>query len=89
MRLRRRTPRDVKASITEAVRVRDEATARLAAARDMLIMQRERGRAERATVIAAIRRMREANNLSGMILDAVERETREADDSGAAGCRPD
>jgi hypothetical protein len=79
----RRRPRDVKASIEGAVRARDDATTRLAEARDLIAVQRERARAERATIIAALKKMREANNLAGLILDSVERDTGDGD--GRAG----
>jgi hypothetical protein len=88
MRIRIRRPRkDVKASIAGAERARDDANSRLAAARDMIAVQGERARAERATIIAAIRRMREQNHLSQLILDTVEKET--GDVPGAGGGRAD
>ena len=82
MRLRRR-PRDVKASINDAVRAREDAATRLAEARDLIAVQGERARAERVTIIAAIKRMREQNHLSQLILDTVEKETGDGD--GKAG----
>lgn len=85
MRLLRRRPSDVKASIEGAVRAREDATTRLAEARDLIAVQRERARAERVTIIASLKKMREANNLSGLILDSVERDTGAGDDAGKAG----
>ncbi len=84
MRLRRR-PRDVKASIEDAVRAREDANTRLAEARNLIAGQRERARAERATIIASLRKMRAQNNLSRLILDSVERDTGAAHDAGKAG----
>jgi hypothetical protein len=79
---RLRKAKDVKASIDEATRASEEAAGRLADARDLLAVQRERGRAERVTIIAALKRMREANNLAGLILDHVERQTGENGEAG-------
>jgi len=84
MRLRRR-PRDVRASIAGAVRAREDANTRLAEARDLIAGQRERARAERATIIASLRKMRAQNNLSRLILDSVERDTGAAHDAGTPG----
>lgn len=81
MQLRRR--KDIAASINAAVNARGDANDRLAAARDLIAVQGERARAERVTVIAALRKMREQNNLARMLLDTME---RGADgDAGAAG----
>jgi hypothetical protein len=84
MRLRR-AHKDVKASITGAVRAREEATARLAETRDLIAVQRERARAEKATIIASLKKMRAANNLSALIMGDVEKGTGTGDDAGAAG----
>lgn len=81
MRLRRH--RDVKSSIGAAVRAKDDANHRLTEARDVTATQQERARAERATIITALARMRQANNLARMLLDTVERET--GGDHGEAG----
>jgi F0F1-type ATP synthase membrane subunit b/b' len=86
MRVRRRH-KEIASSIDAAVRAREDANDRLAAARDMIAVQGERARAERATIITALRRMREQNNLARLILDTVEKET--GDDAGAAGRRSD
>jgi hypothetical protein len=78
----RRTKEDVKASIDEATRASEEAAGRLAEARDLLAVQKERARSERVTIIAALKRMRAANNLAGMILDTVEQQTGEPGETG-------
>lgn len=79
MRLRRRRPaKDVAASIEDAARAREDATGRLEEARDLIAVQRERARYEQATIIAALKRMRENNNLARMIMDTVERDTNDA-----------
>jgi hypothetical protein len=76
MRFRKgRRPDDIRASADAAVRARENATARLTETRDLIAVQAERARHERATIIAAVRKMREQNNLAGMILDEVERGT--------------
>ena len=82
MRLRKRK-RDVIASIDAAAHASSDAQARLAEARDTLAVQRERARGERETIIAAIKRYREQNNLARLILDSVEKET--GNDAGTAG----
>lgn len=82
MRLRRH--RDVKSSIGAAVRAKDDANHRLTEARDVIAAQRERARAERATIITALARMRQADNLARMLLDTVERETGEHGEAGGA-----
>jgi hypothetical protein len=73
--VRLRRTKDVKTSIGAATRASEEAAGRLAETRDLLAAQKERARAEKATIIAALARMREANNLARMILDTVEKET--------------
>jgi hypothetical protein len=74
MRLRRGRPRDdIRASADAAVAAREEAAARLAETRDLVAVQAERARNERVTIIAAVRKMREQENLAGLILDEVER----------------
>jgi hypothetical protein len=73
---KRRRPKDVKASADEAVDARESAAARLSETRDLIAAQAERARQERATIIAAVRKMREQDNLTGLILDEVERGTR-------------
>ena len=83
MRLRRKTARDIASSIDEATRARDDANARLADARDVIAVQRERARHERETIIAGLKKMRQQNNLARLIMDTVEREA--GDDSGQAG----
>ena len=84
--MRRRARKDVAASIDAAARARDDANARLAETRDLLAVQNEQARDERHTIIAALRRMREANNLARMILDTVERQTGDGPhEPGAAG----
>jgi len=75
----------VRASIEDAARAREEANLRLVTARDLVAVQRERARAERVTIIAAIRKMRESNNLSGLIFDGLEQEMGAADDAGKTG----
>lgn len=75
--MRPRRHKDVKSSIRAATKAAEEAAERLAATQDMLAVQKERARAERITIIAALKRMREANNLARMILDTVEREAGE------------
>jgi hypothetical protein len=75
----------VTASIEAAVRARADAAGRLAEARDVIAVQSERARSERKTIIAALRQMREANNLSRLIMDTVERDTGASDDAGASG----
>ena len=82
MRLRRR-PSEVTSSIDEAVRAREDANQRLADARDVIAVQKERARYERATIITSLKKMREANNLAALIMDTVEREA--GDDAGQAG----
>ncbi len=82
MRLRKRR-RDVTASIQAAARAYDETAARLAETRDIIAVQRERGRSERETIIASLKRMRQANNLAEMLLDTVEREANGATGSPA------
>ena len=78
MRFRRgRRPDAIRASADAAVSAREAAAERLAETRDLIAVQAERARNERATIIAAVRKMREQDNLAGMILDEVER--------GAAG----
>ena len=82
MRLRRK-PSDISASIEDAVRAREDATTRLGEARDLIAVQRERARAERVTIIASLKKMRAANNLAGLILDDVEKNTGADGDPGA------
>jgi hypothetical protein len=72
-RNRRRSPEDIRASADAAVTAREEAAGRLAETRDLIAAQAERARRERATIIAAIRRMREQDSLAGLILDDLER----------------
>ena len=83
MRLRKTRRQDVAASIDAAAQASEDARQRLAEARDVIAVQKERARAERGTIIAAVRRMREQNNLARLILDGVERDT--GNDAGAAG----
>lgn len=83
--MRRRRHKEISASINEAARASREASERLAAARDLIATQKERYRAERVTVIAALRNMRQQDNLARMLLDTVEKEAGNADDPGAAG----
>lgn len=86
MKLRRRRPvKDVAASIEAAARASEDATGRLAEMRDLIAVQQERGRQERVTIIASLRRMRENNNLARLILDTVEHETGAGDDASSAG----
>jgi len=74
MRFRKgRRPDDIRASADAAVTAREEAAARLAETRDLVAVQAERARQERVTIIAAVRKMREQENLAGLILDEVER----------------
>jgi hypothetical protein len=88
MRLKRqRRSKDVAASITDAARACEEATGHLAAARDLIAVQAERARAERATIIAALRKMRASNNLARLIMDTVEKES--GGDAGTAGTGTD
>ena len=76
MRFRKgRRPDDIRASADAAVTAREAAAARLAETRDLIAVQAERARNERATIIAAVRKMREQDNLAGLILDEVERGT--------------
>jgi hypothetical protein len=79
---RLRKARDVRTSIDKAARAAEEAAGRLTEARDLLAAQRKRGHNERVTIIASLKRMRAANNLAGMILDTVERETGEPGEAG-------
>ena len=74
MRLRRRRNGEIAASIEAARRASAEATGRLTETRDLLATQRERARNESTTIIAALKKMRQQNNLAGMILDTVERQ---------------
>ena len=85
MRLRRRAPKDVTASIEAAATAREEATSRLRETRDLVAVQGERARAERVTIIAALKRMRADNNLARLIMETVEKETGIPDDAGAGG----
>jgi hypothetical protein len=64
---------DIRASAAAAVTARAAAAAKLAETRDLIAVQAERARNERATITAAVRKMREQDNLAGMILDEVER----------------
>jgi hypothetical protein len=73
MRLRRRRPKEIKESSDKAVVAREEATSRLAETKDLLEAQAARARYERATIIAAVRKIREQDNLAGLILDDIER----------------
>ena len=74
MRFKKGRPPDViRASADAAVTAREEAGARLAETRDLIAAQAERARHERATIIAAVRRIREQDNLAGLILDGIER----------------
>jgi hypothetical protein len=82
MQLRRRRKQDVVESIDAAARASRDSGERLADARHQLAGQRERARIERITIIAAIRRMREQDNLARLILDSVEREA--GSDAGTA-----
>lgn len=77
MRLRRRAPKDVVASIKAAAVAREDATSQLQQARDLIAVQNERARAERVTIITALKRMRADNNLARLIMDTVEHETGE------------
>jgi hypothetical protein len=85
MQLRRRAPKDITASIENAVRAREDAAGRLKETRDLIAVQGERARSERVTIIAAIKKMRETNNLAGLILDDVEKGTGADGDAGTAG----
>ena len=85
MRLRRRAPKDVTASIEAAATAREDATQRLQETRDLVAVQGERARAERVTIIAALKRMRADNNLARLIMETVEKETGIPDDAGAGG----
>jgi hypothetical protein len=76
----------VASSIEAAACARERANEQLAAARDVIAVQGERARHERATIIAGLKKMREQNNLARLIMDTVEREAR--DDAGAAGGGP-
>jgi hypothetical protein len=75
----------VTASIEAAATAREEATRRLAETRDLVAVQGERARAERVTIIAALKRMRENNNLARLIMDTVEKETGTGDDASGGG----
>lgn len=79
--------KDVAASIEAAQKARDDANRRLADARDVIAVQGERARHEKATIIAAIKKMRESNNLGRLILDTVQREAEAGNEPGAAGDR--
>jgi hypothetical protein len=68
-----RRGRDITASADAAVTARKAAAAKLAETRDLIAVQAERGRMERATITAAVRKMREQDNLAGLILDDIER----------------
>lgn len=57
-----------------AIRARDDANDRLAKAHDLVTEQKDRARAERGTIITALKRMRQQNNLAGLLLDTMERE---------------
>lgn len=81
--MRLRKAKDIAASVAAAERAREDANARLADLRDVTAIQKERARHERATIIASLRKMREANNLARLIMDTVEREA--GNDAGAAG----
>ena len=85
MRLRRRRAKDIAASIEEAARASEDATGRLEETRDLIAVQGERARAERVTIIAALKRMRADNNLARLIMETVEKETGIPDDAGAGG----
>ena len=86
MKLRRRRPAsDVAASIKAATQAREDANTQLAEARDVIAVQGERARHERATIITGLRKMREQNNLARLILDTVEQETGTGHDTSAAG----
>jgi hypothetical protein len=76
-----RRPGDITASADAAVAARKAAAAKLAETRDLIATQAERARNERATIIAAVRKMREQDNLAGLILDDMERGA--ASDPGA------
>jgi hypothetical protein len=78
-----RKHKEIASSIDAAVRAREDANERLAAAQNAIAVQRERARAERLTIITALRKMREQNNLARMILDTVERETTDGPDPGS------
>ena len=82
MRLRRRAPKDVTASIETAAAAREDATKRLQETRDLVAVQGERARAERVTIIAALKRMRANNNLAALIMDTVEKDTNDAGGGG-------
>ena len=81
MRLRR--AKDIAASVAAAERAREDANARLAEARDIIAVQKERSRHERETIIASLQKMRQQNNLARLIMDTVEREA--GNDTGSAG----
>ncbi len=74
MRLGRKRREDVAASISAAARARENANEQLAVARDVIAVQRERARRERETIITALKKMRQSNNLGALILDAVEKD---------------
>jgi hypothetical protein len=83
MRLPRRRHKQIASSIDAAVRARQDANDRLTAARDLIAVQGERARAERATIITALKRMREQDNLARLLLDTVARETGGGGEAGS------
>jgi hypothetical protein len=74
MRLLRRRPSSVRSSIADAVAARKDAARRLADTRDVIAVQRERARAERKTIIEALRMIREQNNLADLIMGEIEKQ---------------
>jgi predicted metal-dependent hydrolase len=80
MRLHPRRHKAIRSSIDAAVRAREDANDQLTKASDMIAVQRERARAEQVSIIAALKKMRETNNLARLILDTVERDVTDAPD---------
>ena len=85
MRLRKRGNGEIADSIEAARQASEESAGRLTETRDLIATQRERGRLERETIIAALKKMRAANNLAGMILDTVERQAGSGDEHSGEG----
>ena len=80
MRLHPRRHKAIRSSIDAAVRAREDANDQLTNVKDMITVQRERARAEQVSIIAALKKMRETNNLARLILDTVERDVTDAPD---------
>ncbi len=85
MRPRRRRNGEIAASIEAARQASEESAGRLTETRELLATQKEHARNERVTIIEALRKMRAANNLAGMILDTVERQAGGGDEHSGEG----